>query len=289
MKTFKGILVSLGAVSALAACAPGHQQSELADNAQTGAGIIGGSVMQANNPLSKNIVAVYDTVKKGLCTGSLLGNNLVLTAAHCIGDQPQQMVVAFGLDLEKKPVGRKVDAAVVFPGYAQRKDAEKDTGDIALIHFQGTLPEGYAAATLLSDARALRNGANVLLAGYGITNGVTKVGSGVLRSVVVKIADARFAQSEILMDQTQGRGACHGDSGGPAYAAIGSQSFLFGITSRGIRDPQDRCDQYAAYTNALYFKSWIDQTSAQMVKRIRPNPQESGFIFILPKVGVRNL
>ena len=63
---------------------------------------------------------------------------------------------------------------------------------------------------------------------------------------------------EITLDQSQGRGACHGDSGGPAYVkdAVSGKNILVGVTSRGT-NPQGLCDRQAIYTGVMGYAQWI--------------------------------
>ncbi len=63
--------------------------------------------------------------------------------------------------------------------------------------------------------------------------------------------------SEASLDQRRGTGACHGDSGGPAYLALEGGYALWGVTSRGLNDPNDDCSQFAIYTKAMPYANWI--------------------------------
>lgn len=282
IQTMKVLSTGLLAAAMLSACAPGgaqvHQTEGQADIAS---GIIGGRDVDANNPMSKSFVALYDTAKGALCTGTLIGNNLVLTAAHCISENPTTMAVIFMTNLVSgqinKELVRRVDGAIANPSYASNQNNDKNTGDIALVHFQGQLPAGYQAVPLLPAARAslLRKGQLILLAGYGISNGVTKVGSGILRQTSIRIFDERFSQTEVKLDQTQGTGACHGDSGGPAILFIGSQAYVWGVTSRGSEDPNDDCSRYVIYTNAASYQQWIADAGQTLIVRTANAPRQA--------------
>ena len=256
-----GILSTL----TITACAPSAQFSG-SEIQSTGDGIIGGWEAQQGDKIQESIVAVYDTMGGQLCTGSLLPNNIVLTAAHCIGSDPQAMFIIFDTKVAAKSIRRTVDKAVVSPFWASRQAEDLDTGDIALIHFAGSLPRGYKPATFVgtSERKLLKAGAEVVLAGYGISNGVTGDGAGVLRVTKVKIEDPKFSTSEITLNQTQGTGACHGDSGGPAYVQVNGHYYLWGVTSRGVQDESNDCSKLSAYTNAAYYKAWITKTATKL-------------------------
>lgn len=266
MKNWKLAFAGLSSAVALSACAPGAPNIDKADEATTQSGIIGGSEVKAGSALTKSIVALYDTVQGQLCTGTLLPNNIVVTAAHCMALKPQDLLVIFGTKVDKTAQARRVTGATPHPDYAVHGDDEKDNGDIAVVHFEGTIPSGYQPAQILTDIKKLKDGASVVLAGYGISNGKDKSGAGVLRSVSVKIADAKFSETEVKLDQRQGRGACHGDSGGPAYVAIGGKNYVWGVTSRGVDDMYDLCNQYAVYTSIPAHQEWLQKTSQELIR-----------------------
>lgn len=255
------------ALLALSACSPQAAQDNKADSAVISSGIIGGDETPPQAPIASSVVAIYDAFTSQLCTGSLLPNNIVLTAAHCIGTRPEMMVVIFSTRVERNAPMRRVDGVQVSPFWASRQNQMRDTGDIAVVHYQGDTPPGYRPAEWLPDARLLQNKAMVLLAGYGHSDGVGKKGSGILRHTVVRIIQNLFGQTEILLDQTQGTGACQGDSGGPAYLVTGGKAYLWGVTSRGAGDDQNHCNKYAVYTNALAYKGWVEKVSQELIAR----------------------
>lgn len=256
-----GIVSSL----ALVGCTPQTMNSAQIDT--TGDGIIGGSEVQTGDRIQESIVAIYDSLGGQLCTGSLLPNNLVLTAAHCIGPVTEAMYIFFDTKLAQKSYSLQVDKVEVSPYWQYRQEEDFDTGDIALLHFVGKVPAGYKPATFVSNSNkyALKKGAKVILAGYGISNGVTHEGAGILRVTNVKIDDPRFSTSEIKLNQTLGQGACHGDSGGPAYIEINNKYYLWGVTSRGVDDAANDCSKYSAYTNALFYKAWLNKAANKLL------------------------
>lgn len=261
MKLNRLFLAGIVSSLALAGCSPQTQNSAGINTA--GDGIIGGVEVQSGDKIQQSIVAIYDNTEGALCTGSLLPNNLVLTAAHCIGADVNQMFILFDTKLSKNSFRLKIDKAEVSPYWASQQNQNLNTGDIALIHFVGDVPAGYKPASFISssNAKLLAKGATVVLAGYGISNGVTQEGAGVLRVTTVKIENPKFSASEIELNQTAGQGACHGDSGGPAYISINGKYYLWGLTSRGVDDPANDCSKYSAYTNALVYKAWLNKTA----------------------------
>ena len=150
------------------------------------------------------------------------------------------------------------------PGWQGDDSSGVDQHDIAVIHLNGALPAGYHPATLLSASAsaAIKKGDLTELAGYGITNAQTQDGAGTLREVSVK--DLRATRpNRSRPGPTQGKGACHGDSGGPAFAKVGGELQLWGVTNRGYPDnAPDNCKEYAVYTRIEAYADFISQAAA---------------------------
>jgi secreted trypsin-like serine protease len=271
MKTAVLVLSFLGLGLILNGCAQAKQG--LGENLETSAhsqGIIGGDVVSNSNPISQMVVGVYNNKLGALCTGSILSSTTIISAAHCVegvapgqgAATPQDLVILFSTNInDPNRIVRAVSKYRRNPRWYHDKDASKDTGDLSIIHFEGGLPAGFQPATVLTDATALQNAGVVTLAGYGINTGhpVANMpsGAGVLRQVDVPVKAVNWDRTEVLMDQTNGKGACHGDSGGPAYVNVNGQLLLFGVTSRGVEDPNNSCNVDAAYTNILPYATWI--------------------------------
>lgn len=295
MKLF---LITISFMSLLACQDASHQQNISQNNLNR---IIGGEVVPEKAELSYSIVGIYDSEDEGICTGSLIGPNLVLTAAHCINSNPSKMKIIFNINLDNV-IGtknqlitmfyqRNVTDAKVNPVYLDpaSEDKESDVGDIALIKFEGTLPEGYHPAEILSDDSVLKTGVDITVAGYGISNVYTEPinpkkvknledaiefgevycfdeeltdcvsvemgGDGKLRQTHTLISSVQ--ETEFRLDESTGHGTCSGDSGGPAYVNVEGKLYLTGVTSRGSA----LCDNVGVYTNVVPYAEWISLTA----------------------------
>jgi hypothetical protein len=232
--------------------------------------IVGGSTVTKMNAISSVTVALLDPRAGALCTASLLSSEIAITAAHCVEHSHSGLQLYFSPSLSGEGLQqnrRSVIDVAISPRWSMHRNNTKDSGDIAILRFSGGFPMGYKSAELLKGSNPLNSGKAVVLAGYGINSGLVTdrgvtSGSGVLRSVKVQIADANFSKTEVSIDQSRGAGACHGDSGGPAFVqdSASGQLLLWGVTSRGIDDPKDHCSGKSVYTKIQPFNRWINQT-----------------------------
>jgi secreted trypsin-like serine protease len=257
--------------------------------------IIGGEDVLASDPVATTTVALIgETVELGkkqvyLCTASIIADDTVVTAAHCVANAlDDKVTLVFGTDLTTK--GSTVVAAVHSNGIIYPKQygtvRGRDQHDIAVVHFDGGLPDGFKPAEVLPAGTALTTGEGVLLAGYGISDALAETGDGVLRKTTVTLKDPAFGKTEVLLDQSQGHGACHGDSGGPAFVQVGSTSYLFGVTNRGYSDKPpapkpvtapgvaapkgpapDDCAEDAVYTRIDAYSKWIAKAATTLRAR----------------------
>lgn len=172
LKALTTLLVTLFAVG----CSITKQDSTL--STKNSNRIIGGTLVPANSPMAQSIVGIYDNNEGFVCTGSLLPNNLVVTAAHCIGAKAKGVFIVFSPDMEsvlnlgkaflKSPVVRSVVALKANEKWAPEAESPQPANDIGLMKYSGTTPDGYVPATFLTDASLLKVGATVVLAGYGV-------------------------------------------------------------------------------------------------------------------------
>ena len=284
------VSLALTLTALFAACGQAPQTRNIAS---ADAQIIGGKDSDGTEDYAKHTVILYDTEVGALCTASILSKSILVTAAHCVASDADVLKVAFGTDMNSKTLQiRNVVAYQVSPVWAFRQNQELNTGDIALVRFEGGLPAGYEPVNFLTDATKLTNNMDVMLAGYGAAK-VNRVqdpksgamvsdhaDAGKLRSVTTTMKNATYSKSEFLVEASKGKSACHGDSGGPAYVTVEvekdgktvTETVLTGVTSRGVDDELDMCNVSAAYTSIPFYSSWIVSTSKQLDAAVIPAP-----------------
>lgn len=233
--------------------------------------IIGGQPLLDGSAIANSVLALVAIMPQGqgLCTASIIAPDLIVTAAHCVTDKagqtlsPKHLFLLFGTDAQTSTTYIKADAVTVAPGWLGDQSNGIDEHDIGLVYFKTPLPAGYVPATLLPATDSLANAETVTLAGYGVAliNDQGGDGAGTLRSAEVTIQNSIYGHTEVLLDQSTGQGACHGDSGGPAYVLKDGVYRLWGITNRGFPDDApDDCAHQSIYTNIGAYADWITQS-----------------------------
>lgn len=227
---------------------------------ETGSTIIGGSNVQASSVIARRTVALFMINAKGegsLCTGSIVNDKTILTAAHCIYGV-KGAVVVFGtggiINTVKRIFAQQQPARIgpnyriaskiqMVSGYSPDNSNTTEYTDLALVSFDGGLPQGYEAAQFLNQANTLKSlqaGSPVVLAGYGITSkeerdSKSKTGpdtSGTLRQVTVAMNQLGPRKINLVFQGQINKDACSGDSGGPAMVAVNNQVYVIGVASR---------------------------------------------------------
>jgi len=153
-----------------------------------------------------------------LCSGTIISENAILTAAHC---QSSFGMINFGIG-EKE---RKVTAMAVHEDY---DEAEKRSPDIAVIFFEGGLPKGFEPMEMATDGDISEEFLEVSVAGFGQDG---SRGSGVLKHFK-SIATSEFSDVGLLLVQNNASGsACFGDSGGTTYIIDNGEALLVGVNN----------------------------------------------------------
>lgn len=282
----------------LGACAPSDKNSPISSNVEildltknTPFNIINGQDVEPDkDSFTYSIVALFNVENESLCTGSIIDNHYIITAAHCMSEEPRNMVVLFGTSFKEAAKNKQFIRAsdgVAHENYFKTiESVEKtqsipdfDWGDIALVEIDQDLPPNYRPIAISdivtpkpSTGGKLVAHKETLLAGYGMFDGVKGTGSGLLRKTIVSVDNPSYSQTEASLNQTKGTGACHGDSGGPAYIQVNNSYALWGITSRGLKDPNNDCSQYSVYTKINAYKNWVIEARKLLSTRVLPPP-----------------
>ncbi len=281
-------------------CGSSHR-SEV--DVEGGSGIIGGSEVAENSKLASGIVGIYDLENDAICTGSLIADNYILTAAHCvIGVKPHKLRLMFGLNIDElmgareqdivQTYTRSVKSYKVHPNYnPDDEDKEFDWADIAVIKFAGALPPGFKPVALLPDDSVLLRGVSVRLAGYGVSEVLTEP----VDPKRIKNLDEALEYGEVVCDEDL-KDCLSVEMSGDGLLRE-TTAPISGVQETEVRLDESKgqgtcsgdsggpayveyqgqmylfgvtsrgsqlCDGVGVYTNAVYYKDWISAAMEKM-------------------------
>ncbi|HEY4178257.1 MAG TPA: serine protease [Kofleriaceae bacterium] len=251
------------AVLALPACISASDPADLGSNEQE---IIGGTTAAPTDYPS--VVGVEFTPGDWFCSGTLIADQWVLTAAHCVLDeqtlQPETdpMHVRFGAtEINSGSGGTVVAVAEVHynPGY----NGDAWDNDIALLKLAAPVTNVTPSPLYRTQ---LATGSTVTEVGYGASsNNQHSDGAGLLRKVDKTTVACSGANDPTILDANlvcmnagDGSGSCYGDSGGPAFFMSGGVLTVAGVTSGGNLE---NCGEgFDLYTSVAAEIAWVDTT-----------------------------
>ncbi|HEU0036275.1 MAG TPA: trypsin-like serine protease [Kofleriaceae bacterium] len=197
------------------------------------------------------------TIGGGLCTGTLVDKEWVITAAHCLTPEvvgvssqdelTRSIVIHFNTVNVFTDKGREVHAAMTIPKASFNVQA-LGSNDIGLIKLAEPVTDIEPTPVNL-DATKAPIGITVTQVGYGATAG----GGGGQVGVEFALANRSSTSCSgfgvqdanlLCFNQTDNAGKCQGDSGGPSFAMIDGKQTLVGVTSFG----DQFCQQFGADT-----------------------------------------
>jgi len=240
-------------------------QEQVQANAQE---IVGGTATTiAANPWQ---VSLQSSTGSHFCGGSILNENWILTAQHCVNNNgtisKPARVEAGTTTISGSGQVRSVAEVIVYPGYV---DASKGK-DVALLRLSTPLDLSGANAKAIGMVTSADASAGVT--NTGIVSRVTGWGTlssggsspDTLQTVDVNIVSNSSAQTSypnetITADQlaaaAPGKDSCQGDSGGPLTVLKGSTRVLAGVVSWGYGCADSRYP--GMYARVSSFESWI--------------------------------
>ncbi|WP_232536996.1 serine protease [Cystobacter fuscus] len=261
-------------ISLLAGCGPEaveqtrEQETVLASDQE----IVGGT--DATIAASPWQVSLQDSPGSHFCGGSVLNENWILTAQHCVNEngtiiKPEW--VAAGITtlngMSSSGQIRSVAEVIVYPGYVDVNQGK----DVALLRLSAPLDlsganvKAIPLATAADEAAGITNaGVVARVTGWGALTGSGNAFPDTLQTVDVSLlsnssAQSAYAGDTIGSDQlaaaSPGKDSCQGDSGGPLTVLKNGTRVLVGVVSWG----EGCADSHypGMYARVASFESWI--------------------------------
>ena len=184
------------------------------------------------------------------CTGTLVGPRTVLTAAHCVvGVSASSLRFVIGSRVSQPEHVLSVASVTPHPAYNDFQ-LTNDIGVVTLAQDAPVAPMG-----ILPSMDASWVGRELIFVGYGFSNGINQTGIGTKRFVQMDIASV---SSTTFSYQDQGKNTCNGDSGGPAFAQVGGELLVAGVTSYG----DQFCTQFGVDTRVDVYADFLGLNAA---------------------------
>ncbi|KAJ2726165.1 hypothetical protein GGI07_000804 [Coemansia sp. Benny D115] len=223
------------------------------------------------------IVYLQNSAENTFCGGSIISDQWILTAAHCIKTAGVNDVKVYIGQPEYNPDPSKSTSVVEIHNHPQYND-ETMENDISLLRL-GERISGRGASTISIDTSGVGDGTKVTALGWGYTSESGSTPSKKLKKGELKTLsqaecgqkDTKFTGNDgprICVAADTGADTCPGDSGGPLVRKVNGRNMLVGITSFGTTGPGQsvtvNCGgpgMVSLFTHPAYFKSFIDSTT----------------------------
>jgi len=227
-----------------------------------------GNAPPAAGLVARPIVMVVDA-DGNLCTGTALGADLVLTAAHCV-TRP------IGYQVKVYQTGQSIPVHIAlrhplfdYASYA----ASRATADVALLKLAAPLPD-VVIPTTLAPQRRVTVGEQLIVAGFGVTLAGTSRGLGQPRMATLSVTGKPGSLQIRLHDAAthnlrNGLGGCTGDSGAPVFDGKGA--VVIGLVSWSTAPgDEEGCGGLTGVTPLLLYRDWIVNTAQKLKSPLKP-------------------
>ncbi len=261
-------------------------------------GVIGGEAVEHSSFFAQKVLYLALGVEKttdsagnhkvkwgGLCTASAISTHLILTAAHCVkGRSAEQLSIVLTGNPGSTPLDltqwHSIQELQVHPKYIGKADGFRH--DLALL----LLKESLAPEQVLEidDGSQIHSPQDLISVGFGTTSDLSDSAQAAqnmsgLHFVLRSVKDFSQDSGIFSVEQSDHKGFCNGDSGGPGlvYNSVTNKLNILGVVSntsmldseRNNLDPKHEfslCIGHGNYTNVTQseLRDWIEQTKQEL-------------------------
>ena len=234
--------------------------------------IVGGSTVPRGR--WPDVVAVIG--RDGVCSGTLVAQDVVLTAGHCIEIQPYKVIVDTTDYARSGGEEIRVAWARAYPDWERRYDV-----GVLFLDQPATTAKPRVVASACTARALIETGAEVQIAGFGLATAEGLDSNTRLREATVPIIDPTCTLDPAcnpdisphgeFMAGGHGADTCFGDSGGPVYIDTrdGHGHALVGVVSRGLALPAAPCGNGGVYVRVDKVISWIQSVTGRTLSKSR--------------------
>lgn len=202
--------------------------------------------------------------ESGTCSGVLVGERAILTAAHCArapGGAARRVRSATVRSREGEVIRATVTRVIVHEAFDP--DQPERGGDLALLLLDDRVPARPVPLATEEDERA--GGREVEIVGYGASNpGRLRATRRPRRGALERLSPHHcFSGPVDEMARTRScaasptMGVCPGDSGAPAIGRVGERRMLFGLVSLAIDGGPPCSYAPAILTRVSAYRDWV--------------------------------
>ncbi|XP_062416283.1 serine protease 27-like [Pungitius pungitius] len=267
MAKFQLLWASAGVIVLL--CGGCHSLLPACGQAPKNTRIVGG---QNASPGSWPWFASIKTDGRPFCGGSLITNQWVLTAAHCLGSRDDLLTTMVSLGSQSQTVINFNEVRTTLESIVCHPSFEFLTNDNDICLLKLSSPVNFTdyiyPVCLASAGSTFHTGVNSWVTGFGSTDPSSPFGVEILQEVNVPIVgnnECRCAYPQITDNvicaglREGGKDACQGDSGGPMVTKDGSIWVQSGIVSFG--EGCARPNTPGGYARVSQYQEWISNVT----------------------------